>query len=275
MTRSVSVSVLVSLALFGAVTIAAAADLPLPGNRINLIDTPRGDQQSLVGMVSTGVDLAGIDPTVAGATLSIFTPSSGHLQTVDLPAVNWTKSESARDLYRYLDRADRSVRATIAEDGAFRITVRGPASYALDGVQSEVVARLAIGGTRFCVVFGGTIRRDDGIRFVAVKSPAPASCPLAPGETTTTTSTTTTSTTGPTLPSRFLVIACEDCHWEEPDGQICGGGSGLVEQGCDSRTCAVVDPCGSMCLDRPGECSPNAHRVAVPSCVDQGPCVPE
>jgi hypothetical protein len=41
---------------------------------------------------------------------------------------------------------------------------------------------LTIGTTRFCTLFGGTITKDNGVRFVARRAPAPLTCPVDPAD---------------------------------------------------------------------------------------------
>lgn len=161
----------------------ASLDVLLPGKRLRLADAtlPSG-RRSLLGITASGVNLAGIDPTVTGATLAMYSRFTGQLRTIDLPASHWTNVNGPRTTFRYLDPADRSIRAKVAANGVWRISLHGASAYALGAPQTELAARLTVGSVRYCAVFGGTIRRDDADRFIAVAAPAPASCPPAPGE---------------------------------------------------------------------------------------------
>src|SRR5262249_58557094 len=89
-----------------------------------------------------------------------------------------------------------------------KFTAKGSTmSFALNGfAQSQIGVVITLGSTRFCTTFGGTITKDDGLKFSAKLAPAPGACPsIAPTTTTTSTVPTTTPTTIPTTTSTSLV----------------------------------------------------------------------
>lgn len=179
----------------------ALADVPLDGRKLQLIDSsaPEG-RRNQVALVDAAVDLSGLDPTVTGATLYLG-PVDGPATVIDLPASAWNRTGNAPRIDFKYKSSSGAVRAARLIDGrSIRLTAKGPEAYALNGIeQGEMGVVVEIGGVRFCGAFGGRVSRNDGLRFVALDAPAPASCPTFGVATTTSTSTTTSSTTTTTL----------------------------------------------------------------------------
>jgi hypothetical protein len=198
MPRTVSLAVLVALALSTAVPgLASAADVPLEGSDVRITDSPRPQgRRNLVGLADANVDLSGVDPTVAGATIHIG-PDAGPATVLDLPASGWNRTGNAPRIdFKYKSRTGAVRAARLIDGRSIRFTAKGAEAFALGGAsQSEVAVTIDIGGMRFCGAFGGTITRNDGQRFTAKNAPAPASCSAFGATTTTSSSSTSTSST--------------------------------------------------------------------------------
>src|SRR4029453_3773302 len=146
-----------------------------------------------LSLVDPALDLSTIDPTITGATLEIGRIGGSSPTVLDLPAGGWTRRPvgSGQFDFRYRSKAG-PVRSAPRFTGRFvKLSAHGSGSYALDGApQRSVGIVITAGGTRFCALFGGTIERDNGKRFLARLAPAPASCPdFGQGTTTSTTTT--------------------------------------------------------------------------------------
>ncbi|MEO6026910.1 MAG: hypothetical protein ABIR79_08620, partial [Candidatus Binatia bacterium] len=129
------------------------------------------------------------DPTLGGATLTVYNPTTGADTVIPLPAANWTVSGSVlKEKYRY-----RSPKGTLGTTvtitiGAGKLSVKAKAdgSYSLAGApQGALAIRLALGTTvEYCSV--GTAKappetNDTTSKFVAVSNgPAPGVCPPRP-----------------------------------------------------------------------------------------------
>ena len=122
-----------------------------------------------------------LDPTLSGAMLSIFSPTGGTSFTLDLPASQW-RGPLPGHRFQFTAPGNPKVKIVFVSGRLLRITLRGSGAYPLGVPQGSVGASLTIGTTRFCVLFGGTITKDNGVRFVARKAPRPGSCPVDPAD---------------------------------------------------------------------------------------------
>jgi len=129
------------------------------------------------------------DPTLNGAQLEVFNPQTSELETIALPAAGWTSAllTSGARIYRYRDRdqtlgpckrVDLSV-----ERGVSAQCKGGGLGFSLDELRQELLAAtLTVGapgvGTRFCGVFGGSVRTDRQGKFSATKAPMADRCLL-------------------------------------------------------------------------------------------------
>ena len=124
------------------------------------------------------------DPTIGGALLELANPTTGETATIVLPAENWTRSR--RTTYKYSDdTCDR----LIVRPGRIAGRCRGAGiGLSLDEPsQGSLAVRLILGGKdRYCILFGGQIRKDSSAsatrvgRFISRNAPAPATCPVPP-----------------------------------------------------------------------------------------------
>jgi hypothetical protein len=188
---------------------ATGADVPVDGRRLYLTDASdparRGAQLSLV---DPDLDLTDIDPTITGATVEIGRVGGGSATALDLPAAGWTRrpAGSGHLDFRFRSKAGPVRSARLVQSRSVRLSARGTGSYALDGApQRSVGVVITVGDTRFCALFGGTVQRDNGRRFLARRAPAPATCPF--DEATTTTSTTTSTATTTSMPTTTTLDA--------------------------------------------------------------------
>lgn len=203
-----------------------AVDVPLAGRTIRLTDSPRPEGlRNLVALVDGNVDLSSVDPRVTGATVRIGRDASS-VTVLELPAVGWTLTGNAPRIdFKYKSRTGPVRAARLLNGRSIRFTATGEGAYPLGGVvQGEVGVVIDVGGMRFCGAFGGTISRDDGQRFVALRAPAPARCAgssatTSSTATTTSTSTTTSSPSSSTTTTTVPVLGCK-CWAGQTEQQV-------------------------------------------------------
>ncbi len=172
---------LITVLLAASVVRSLAADVPLAGDRARLSDL-RAQRRAQVISYSSAIDVSTLDPTVSGATLDLYSVTTGEQVTVALPASTWQGPLPGRR-FRYTQNGNPKIKVLLVNGRLLRVNLTGTAALPLGGdPQGSVAARLTIGGTRFCLSFGGTIAKDDGKRFVARKAPAPPTCPVAPND---------------------------------------------------------------------------------------------
>lgn len=188
---------------------------------------------SIVAPTSGGID----DPTLHGASLEIRA-ASGEFAIFSLPFQNWSKNEAAT-IYKFKNPdapgAPSEVKLALVKGGKLvRITAKDT------GITLDELTQTRIGlvlnmnlttrNTRYCVLFGGTVSRDEAGKFRAKNAPAPVSCPTPlnpptttttapPTTTSTTTTSTTTTTTIPLLCGNGIIEGEEQC---DPVGSACG-----------------------------------------------------
>jgi hypothetical protein len=124
-------------------------------------------------------------PTTGGAVLELISPATGETDAFALPAANWKGlgTTAGSTGYRYTDTAlaagpCRKVR--IQNGKRLRAQCQGAGiSFSLDEVsQGSLGLRLMLAsGDRYCMLFGGTIVKDEPGLFKAKDAPAPAACP--------------------------------------------------------------------------------------------------
>jgi hypothetical protein len=159
----------------------APAGIPLDGSRLRVDDVgPSRGKRNDVTLRDRKLDLTGLDPTVTGATAFIGRPSGGAVVAVPLPADGWAKAGSGpRVGYKYKSQSGDGVFTARLVDGrSIRFSAHGEGLYGLGGEpQGTLAVVVQIGPAAFCGEFGGTVKLDDGAHFVAVRAPAPPSCP--------------------------------------------------------------------------------------------------
>lgn len=144
------------------------------------------------------------DPTINGATLTLFNPATGERDSYFLPAIYWKLSDSGYR-FRAVTGSAMSVHALNElvgpcrdvrwQHGRLRARCEGHPSdgihFSLDesGGQGALAVEISAGAgpdiPHYCAVFGGRIRRDTwwlGSRaeFKSVLAPPPAVCPTLP-----------------------------------------------------------------------------------------------
>jgi hypothetical protein len=164
---------------------AVAVDVPTAGPLARLNGRPDGARRKTFVSFSGGaIDLTGIDPTVQGATLVVFSPVTMQVATLPLPASGWRSIPSAPvPEFRFKSRTGPVTAARIIHGDLIRVSARGAEAYPLGQPQFTVAAQITFGSRKFCAEWGGTITRDDFTRFLARNAPPPASCltpPAAP-----------------------------------------------------------------------------------------------
>ncbi|HEV7732662.1 MAG TPA: hypothetical protein VGR62_10895 [Candidatus Binatia bacterium] len=200
-----------------------AADVPLPGTSIKLADTSgSAGRRAYVALRDTDGMVVSVDPTVSGARVYLGQIGSSDVTVLDLPADGWSGHTGK---FKFKSRTDTTVAARLVDGRAIRLTAFGPGAMPLGGApQGEVGVIIEVGSVRFCGVFGGTVKVDDGVRFRARRAPAPAECPALGTPTTTTT----------TIPACTAI----------------GGVCDLSDPGaCCSQTCCNGSPTPTCCGD--------------------------
>jgi cysteine-rich repeat protein len=147
--------------------------VPLAGERARFHAKVR---RNYVALSDAAVDLTGLDPTVSGATARIGRPGSEPVVTIDLPASGWVRVANTPADFRFYGRTDTRIAARLLDGRFVRFSARGVAVYPLGEPQDAIGFQFLVGDTTFCGLFGGTIRTDDGRRFLARRAPRPVNC---------------------------------------------------------------------------------------------------
>jgi hypothetical protein len=157
-----------------------AGGTPVAGSRLRVDDVgdPRGKRNAAT-LTDTAISFAGVDPTVTGATAEIGKPG-GPSTVITLAADGWVKAGSgAIPGYKYKSRSEGVLAARLRDGKSIRFSARASGIYGLNGQpQGQLGVIFRVGSAKYCAIFGGTIRRDDGEHFVAVRAPAPQACPV-------------------------------------------------------------------------------------------------
>jgi hypothetical protein len=141
-----------------------------------------------LGVIAPSVG-GGADPTLVGASLVLFNPSTAESETYALPAGNWSISGDPARLrgYKYRDSdfaagPCKSVKLTVT--GKLAAKCKGPLiGFTLDeATQDNLGMSLRFDTLQTCTVFGGVVKRDTSSaggnlgRFVATNAAEPAVC---------------------------------------------------------------------------------------------------
>lgn len=149
---------------------AAAADHPVGNARLAMRRAPA---TMVLAIRDANVTLPVIgspdDPTIAAATLEIFTVG-GDATTVLPAGAQWRAIAAKRTRYKFRNPTAPAVSfvrsATMADGVAIKVVARGVALP--EGSIGSAAVRLTFGDTRLCSVFAaGHVLRDDSVRFVA------------------------------------------------------------------------------------------------------------
>src|SRR6266566_729612 len=119
------------------------------------------------------------DPTKVGGSFEVTDLGVGEPDLVDLPASRWTVrrlSGASGERYQYGDPTGRCPRLVVqtgkilrARCIGLRVALGAPGTRRLN-------VQLRLTASRYCVAFGGTIRKDTATRYEAVDAPAPPAC---------------------------------------------------------------------------------------------------
>jgi hypothetical protein len=190
---------------------AGLEDELLPGTTLALRQGRKGDRVLIVAAASVSAPIPGgtDDPRLTGARVDIGTPITREWARLDAPAAGWSVN-AVGTLFRFRnaspkDRRDEPLTVVIRHGKRIKIVGRALGITLDEPAQQRLAVILTSGSRRYCLVFGGTLRRDEPGRFVAHAAPVPDGCLAAelPAQTTSTTTTTipripggsTTSTT--------------------------------------------------------------------------------
>lgn len=182
----------VAAILVGSIGPVRAADVPLDGRLLIVRDSGdararriRAASQRVPELAATDIP----DPRVLGATLEIRATGAdgGDTGVVSLLPVHWRGlgDPAGSRGYRYLDRSGTSGFRSIvvrgdADDGRLRFSGAGAdVPFELDGSQGDILARLTIGESTFCLLFpAAQTQRNDGRWLRARSVAAPEDCAL-------------------------------------------------------------------------------------------------
>jgi len=171
--------------------LAAVSTWRLSGKKLAVSDKSGDPSKRRISLASTGDALTSVSaddpsaPTVSGGFLDIINPATGEIEGFPLPAANWkglgTPAGSAG--YSYRDsRLTAGPCKTAGIKNGKRLYARCQGAgidFSLDeATQGALAIRLTLGnGDRYCLLFGGTIVKDEPGAFRAKDAPAPAACP--------------------------------------------------------------------------------------------------
>ncbi|MBW2446059.1 MAG: PQQ-binding-like beta-propeller repeat protein [Deltaproteobacteria bacterium] len=125
------------------------------------------------------------DPSIGGAELRVGNPATGETTVISLPGARWTglgRPAGSRG-WRYRDsrREDGPCTAVrLSPNGSLRVSCRGEdIDLSLDEPsQGSLTVQLRLGSDEpYCLVFGGSVQRDQPELFRARDAPAPERCP--------------------------------------------------------------------------------------------------
>lgn len=184
---------------------AALDDELLPGTTLALRQGRKGQRLLIVARASVPAPIPGgtDDPRRTGARVEIGNPITREWARLDAPAAGWSLNELGT-LFRFRNASPKErlyepLRAVIRHGKRIKIVGRALGITLDEPAQQRLAVILTTGTRRYCLVFGGTLRRDEPGHFVAHAAPVPDGCLTAelPAQTT---STTITTTTVPGLP---------------------------------------------------------------------------
>jgi hypothetical protein len=194
------VAALVAL-LACATSAAGVEDELLAGTTLALRQGRKGERLLIVATASVPAPIPGgtDDPRLTGARVDIGNPITQEWARLDAPAAGWSVN-AVGTLFRFRNgapkvRRDEPLTVVIRHRKRIKIVGRALGITLDEPAQQRLAVILTSGSRRYCLVFGGTLRRDEPGHFVAHAAPAPEGCLAAelPAETTSTTTSTTTT----------------------------------------------------------------------------------
>src|SRR5262245_21987120 len=185
---------------------ARLEDELLPGTTLALRQGRKGERLLIVARAPIPAPIPGgtDDPRLTGARVDIGNPITREWARLDAPATGWSVN-NVGTLFRFRnaspkERRDEPLTVVIRHGKRIKIVGRALGITLDEPVQQRLAVALTSGSRRYCLLFGGTLRRDEPGHFVAHGAPVPDGCLAAELPTQTTSTTTTTATTAPGLP---------------------------------------------------------------------------
>lgn len=168
----------------------------LGGAKLKLHDKPGVGRKLLLTSkdpaVASAVSGSGADPTVGGAHVVIYNPTTLERAEIALPAANWTAlgNPPGNKGYKYSDKAHAAgpcTTAIIKPGKLLKAVCKGSdIAFSLDEASQGALAVAFVtgdsGGQAYCLAFGGAVTKDSGIagtkpgQFKALDAPPPAVC---------------------------------------------------------------------------------------------------
>jgi hypothetical protein len=191
---------LVLLTLVVLATPARGVEDPVSGRTLALRQRQQSARLVLVADTPIVAPLPGTgeDPTLRGALLDIGNPRTGETARLAAPASGWSVNSLGTVFrFRASSRSAPGIRSIVIRHGRRLKLKATTVGITLDEPAQGVVAVVLTAGTRrYCLLFGGDVRRDEPGRFAARNAPPPSACP-GPADTITSTTTTSSSTAQP------------------------------------------------------------------------------
>ena len=185
---------------------AALEDELLPGTTLALRQGRKAERLLIIARASIPAPIPGgtDDPRLTGARVEIGNPSTREWARLDAPAAGWSLNDVGT-LFRFRntspkDRRDEPLAVVIRHGKRIKIVGHALGLTLDEPAQRRLAVVLTSGSRRYCLLFGGKLRRDEPGRFVAHAAPVPDACLEAKLPAQTTSTTTTTTTTIPGLP---------------------------------------------------------------------------
>lgn len=169
-------------------TLVPTVDQLLDGKKITLKAKLSKPDKKGLALVSkdTGITIgagngSGDDPRTAGALLRVAS-SSGDVfdSTYSLPAGGWTRigAEGANKGYKFASGGVGAIKTVTIKPKSIALTGKGALlGHTLQANPNPVELVLTMGGTRYCLRFGGTVVFKPGKSYVAKGAGAPGGCP--------------------------------------------------------------------------------------------------
>jgi len=167
-------------------TPASAADIAIAGRKLSVKAKPSAPDGRKLSW-ATERSLAIADPLpdpLSGATVQLFSSNAaGHCRAdLSLPAAGWSTTRSGwvyRDKTGGAGPVRKAILRTGKKGGKLSIQAKGalPCGLEADAQAEPFSVTLAVGDTRYCTRFGGTVKKNETGRFEARRAQAPPGCP--------------------------------------------------------------------------------------------------
>lgn len=170
-------------------TLPPTVDQLVSGSKLQLRDAPGKAQRRALALRSTDAALtlgggngSADDPRTGGATLRVRSVAGAFDTTYPLPASGWKRigKEGAGKGYRYVDRklVSGPLASLTLKPKLLVVSGRGAGlQQTLTANPDPVSVALTVGGARYCLSFGGTVKYVAGKKLSAANANAPTLCP--------------------------------------------------------------------------------------------------